>query len=144
MVGDGSFGFNTMELDTAARFGLPIVTVIMNNRGWSASWVPLGVRHYERMAGAFDGEGFFVEQPDQIGPALDAAFAATTPIDRQRDARLRRRVLPRPLPRLRTTLPRLRRNVRIPKLSSQTRRGYLRKRAASSSRRSSHSSAVIA
>ncbi len=79
MVGDGSFGFHAMELDTAARFGLPIVAVVMNNRGWSAGWVPLGVRHYERMAGAFDGEGFFVEHPDEIGPALDAAFAGGTP-----------------------------------------------------------------
>jgi len=79
MVGDGSFGFNAMELDTAARHGIPIVTVIMNNCGWSANWVPLGVRHYERMAGAFDGQGFFVNQPDEIGPALDAAFAANTP-----------------------------------------------------------------
>jgi acetolactate synthase-1/2/3 large subunit len=79
MVGDGSFGFNAMELDTAARHGVPIITVIMNNRGWSGAWVPLGVRHYERMAGAFDGEGFFVEQPDQIGPALDAALASNAP-----------------------------------------------------------------
>ncbi len=51
-VGDGSFGFHAMELDTAARFGLPIVTVVMNNQGWSGQWVPLGVRHYERLAGA--------------------------------------------------------------------------------------------
>jgi acetolactate synthase-1/2/3 large subunit len=79
MVGDGSFGFNAMELDTAARHGVPIVTVIMNNRGWSAGWVPLGVRHYERMAAGFDGEGFFVERPDDIGPALDAAFASDAP-----------------------------------------------------------------
>ncbi len=79
MVGDGSFGFNAMELDTAARHGVPIVTVIMNNGGWSGAWVPLGVRHYERMADAFDGEGFFVEQPDEIAPALDAAFACGTP-----------------------------------------------------------------
>jgi acetolactate synthase-1/2/3 large subunit len=79
MVGDGSFGFNAMELDTAARFGVPVVAVVMNNQGWSASWVPLGVRHYERMAEAFDGPGFFVERPEQIGPALDAAFAAGAP-----------------------------------------------------------------
>jgi acetolactate synthase-1/2/3 large subunit len=79
MVGDGSFGFNAMELDTAARHGVPIVTVIMNNRGWSGAWVPLGVRHYERMAGAFDGEGFFVEHPDEIGAALEAAFASDAP-----------------------------------------------------------------
>src|SRR5690349_20738276 len=79
MVGDGTFGFNAMELDTAARHGVPVVTVVMNNRGWSANWVPLGVRHYERMAGAFDGEGFFVERPEQIAPALDAAFSAGKP-----------------------------------------------------------------
>ena len=96
MVGDGSFGFNAMELDTAARHGVPIVTVIMNNQGWSAGWVPLGVRHYERMAAAFDGEGFFVERPEQIGPALDAAFASNGTVDRQRDGRPGRRILPRP------------------------------------------------
>jgi len=79
MVGDGSFGFNAMELDTAARHDVPVVTVVMNNQGWSAAWVPLGVRHYERMAGAFDGEGFFVEQSDELGPALDAAFASSHP-----------------------------------------------------------------
>lgn len=79
MVGDGSFGFNAMELDTAARHGVPIVTVIMNNQGWSAGWVPLGVRHYERMAEAFDGTGSLVETPEEIGPALDAAFASGAP-----------------------------------------------------------------
>jgi acetolactate synthase-1/2/3 large subunit len=79
VVGDGSFGFHAMELDTAARHDLPIVTVIMNNCGWSAGWVPLGLRHYERMAGAFDGHGELVEKPDQIGPALDAALASKAP-----------------------------------------------------------------
>ncbi len=56
-----SSGFNAMELDTAARFGLPIVTIILNNKGWSGAWVPLGVRHYERLAAGFDGIGAFVE-----------------------------------------------------------------------------------
>ena len=79
MVGDGSFGFNAMELDTFARHNLPLVTIIMNNNGWSATWVPLGVRHYERMAAAFDGEGYFVQTPDELGPALDAAFASSAP-----------------------------------------------------------------
>ena len=79
MVGDGSFGFHAMELDTAARHGMPIVAIVMNNQGWSAAWVPLGVRHYERMAAAFDGEGFFVERPEELGPALDRAFASSAP-----------------------------------------------------------------
>ena len=79
MVGDGSFGFHAMELDTAARHDLPIVAVIMNNRGWSAQWIPLGVRHYERMASMWDGVGELVETPDQLGPALDRAFASGAP-----------------------------------------------------------------
>jgi acetolactate synthase-1/2/3 large subunit len=79
VVGDGSFGFNCMELDTAARFGLPIVTVIMNNQGWSAGWVPLGVRHYERLAPGFDGEGWLVERPEEIRPALEGALASSKP-----------------------------------------------------------------
>ncbi len=79
MVGDGSFGFNAMELDTASRFGVPLVAIVMNNLGWSASWVPLGLRHYERMGGAFDGSGELLERPEQIGPALDRAFASDKP-----------------------------------------------------------------
>jgi thiamine pyrophosphate-dependent acetolactate synthase large subunit-like protein len=79
VVGDGSFGFNAMELDTAARFGIPVVAVIMNNLGWSAQWIPLGLRHYELMAPAFEGEGALVERPDQIKPALERAFASGKP-----------------------------------------------------------------
>jgi len=75
LVGDGSFGFNAMELDTAARFKLPITTVIMNNLGWSGQWVPLGVRHYERLAPGFDGIGEFVEEPSQLRPELERALA---------------------------------------------------------------------
>jgi thiamine pyrophosphate-dependent acetolactate synthase large subunit-like protein len=68
-----------MELDTALRHDMPIVTIVMNNRRWSAGREPLGVRHYERMAPAFDGEGLFVETPEELGPALDTAFASSTP-----------------------------------------------------------------
>ena len=68
-----------MELDTAARFDLPIVTVVMNNQGWSAGWIPLGVRHYERLAPGFDGEGELVERPEDLRPALERAFALGKP-----------------------------------------------------------------
>ena len=40
--GDGSFGLNAMELDTAARFNIPVVTVISLNGGWTAD--PTGRR----------------------------------------------------------------------------------------------------
>lgn len=34
ITGDGSFGFTVQELDTARRYGLPVVTIIHNNGAW--------------------------------------------------------------------------------------------------------------
>ena len=34
ITGDGSFGFTLQELDTARRYGAPVVTVIHNNAVW--------------------------------------------------------------------------------------------------------------
>ena len=34
--GDGSFGMNSMEFDTAMRHNLPILVVISHNGGWTA------------------------------------------------------------------------------------------------------------
>ncbi|MBB4052870.1 thiamine pyrophosphate-dependent acetolactate synthase large subunit-like protein [Devosia subaequoris] len=33
-TGDGSFGFALQELDTARRYGLPVIFVIHNNAAW--------------------------------------------------------------------------------------------------------------
>jgi acetolactate synthase-1/2/3 large subunit len=35
VVGDGSFGFNAMEIDTAVRHAVPIVVVVANNAAWN-------------------------------------------------------------------------------------------------------------
>ena len=34
-TGDGAFGFNAMELDTAARHGAPVLIVVANNGSWA-------------------------------------------------------------------------------------------------------------
>jgi acetolactate synthase-1/2/3 large subunit len=34
LTGDGAFGFNAMELDTAARHRVPILVVVANNGAW--------------------------------------------------------------------------------------------------------------
>lgn len=33
IVGDSAFGFSGMEVETATRYGLPIVVIIINNNG---------------------------------------------------------------------------------------------------------------
>ena len=80
--GDGSFGMNAMEFDTAVRLKLPILTVISLNGGWTGDpqkerpGRDLGYTRYDKMAQALGGYGELVEQPDGIRPALERAMAA--------------------------------------------------------------------
>jgi thiamine pyrophosphate-dependent acetolactate synthase large subunit-like protein len=83
--GDGSFGMNAMEMDTAVRHHLPVVTVISLNGGWTADpeggkiGRDLGYKRYEKMMDAFGGHGEYVETPQEIRPALERAFASGKP-----------------------------------------------------------------
>lgn len=94
LYGDGSFGFNGMEMDTAVRFDLPMVAVIGNDGGWgqmrfdaeamgltreTVVATELGFTRYERMVEAFGGHGEYVEDPAAIRPALERAFSSGRP-----------------------------------------------------------------
>lgn len=78
--GDGAFGLNGMELDTAVRHGLPVLVVISLNGGWSADPTrtkpgrELGYTRFDRMAEALGCHGEYVEQPGDIRPALERAM----------------------------------------------------------------------
>lgn len=83
--GDGSFGMNAMEMDTAVRHNIPIVTVISLNGGWTADpegdkiGRTLGYQRYDKMMDAFGGHGEYVEKPADIRPALERAYASGKP-----------------------------------------------------------------
>jgi acetolactate synthase-1/2/3 large subunit len=87
--GDGSFGINAMEIDTAVRHHIPVVVVISNNGGWTADapWqLPLpkpgrnlGRTRYDRVAMELGAHGENVEKPEQVRPALERAFASGKP-----------------------------------------------------------------
>ena len=84
--GDGSMGMNAMELDTAVRHSLPVVTVVSNNAGWTArtpeSRKPgreLGFTAYDEMATALGARGEKVDIPGEIRPALKRAFDSGKP-----------------------------------------------------------------
>lgn len=80
--GDGSFGMNAMEFDTAVRHGLPILTIISQNGGWtgdpdkSKPGRDLGYPRLDKFAEAFGGHGEYVTKPEDIRPALERANAA--------------------------------------------------------------------
>jgi len=80
LSGDGSFGMNGFEIDTAVRHNLPVLIVVNNNGGWCAEGLmfgrELGVGRYEKVAEALGAYGEYVERPQDIRPALERAAKA--------------------------------------------------------------------
>lgn len=91
VYGDGSFGLNGFEYDTAVRFNLPIVGVIGNDAAWGQMMRPqmgifgrlvatqLNHTRYDKVVEALGGHGEHVTQPGDIRPALDRALASGRP-----------------------------------------------------------------
>lgn len=93
VYGDGSFGLNGFEYDTAIRFGLPIVGVVGNDAAWGQMMRPQGMLYgedrlvavelnrtrYDKVVEALGGHGEHVVTPDQIGPAIKRAFESGKP-----------------------------------------------------------------
>ncbi|MCU0511809.1 MAG: thiamine pyrophosphate-binding protein [Anaerolineae bacterium] len=91
--GDGSFGLNGFEFDTAIRFNLPIVNIVGNDAGWGQIRTPLknvmdekrtaptslAFTRYDKVVEALGGYGELVEDPAGIEAALARAFATGRP-----------------------------------------------------------------
>ena len=92
LLGDGAAGFSMMDVDTMVRHRLPVVMVVGNNGMWGLEKHPMqaiygwdmacdlqpGLR-YDDVVKALGGAGETVTEADQIGPALDRAFASGVP-----------------------------------------------------------------
>ncbi|MFP4473910.1 MAG: thiamine pyrophosphate-binding protein [Desulfatibacillaceae bacterium] len=91
--GDGSFGFNAMEFDTAVRHNIPIICVVNNDCAWGmikhsqemsigaecVTCAELGQRHYEKVVEGLGGHGELVTKDEEIVPALERAAASGKP-----------------------------------------------------------------
>lgn len=89
-TGDGSMGFNFMEIETSIRKNLPLVVVIDNNQKWGMTsnsmqmkfehfipgTVEIGNPPYHKAVEAIGGKGILVEKAEDILPALEQAFAS--------------------------------------------------------------------
>lgn len=90
--GDGSFGLNGMDFETAVRFKLPMVCVVGNDAAWGQIRLPqlgmfgedkspatlLAPTRYDKVVEALGGHGEHVTEPSQIRPALERAVASGT------------------------------------------------------------------
>ncbi len=95
VAGDGAFSYTIGELATQAQYGQKVVNVVINNGklGWIQLWQELYFNNvqsavletqsvkpgYAGAAQALGLLGIYVENPEDIGPALDRAFAHDGP-----------------------------------------------------------------
>ncbi len=93
LTGDGSFGFNAMEFDTAVRHGIPFLCIVNNDCSWGMvkhtqemslgkgrqTCVDFPVVHYEKMVEALGGYGEFVTRDEEIAPAVLRALESGKP-----------------------------------------------------------------
>lgn len=91
LTGDGAFGFNGMEFDTAVRHKLNVVQILGNDAAWGIDrQIQLGLygrsvatdllqARYEKVAQGLGAHGEFVERAEDLEPALLRAFAAGKP-----------------------------------------------------------------
>jgi len=91
-TGDGSLGFNFMEIETSIRKGLPITIVVSNDLGWGMirhsqvlrmghpvkEGTYIGNIPYHKLVEALGGKGYCVEKPDDIKAAIVDALQTNT------------------------------------------------------------------
>ena len=88
VTGDGAFGFNAMEIDTAARHKVPVLIVVANNGSWAIEvrdqqethgkvvGTRLQFADHAAMARAFGLHAERIERAEDLPSAIDRALAA--------------------------------------------------------------------
>ena len=88
LTGDGAFGINAMEIDSAKRHGAKTVFIVANNAAWNIERLDQEMNYggrvvgttlqwsdYAAMARAFGLHAERVTDPDRLAGALEEAFA---------------------------------------------------------------------
>jgi acetolactate synthase-1/2/3 large subunit len=91
VTGDGAAGFNFMEMQSAAREGLAITTVVFAEGSWTMEepnermlygrtfGTAMGEVRWDRVAEGLGCSGFYVERPEDLEPTLERAKACEGP-----------------------------------------------------------------
>jgi len=90
--GDGGLGIGGFDMETAARYKLPIITVLWNNSSWGPNFDQMPFLkdktdpfnmlpdiRYDKIFAEMGCHGEQVETPEQIIPALERAFKSGKP-----------------------------------------------------------------
>ncbi len=100
VMGDGAFGYNMIEIQTAIQHNLPIIVIVLDNEAWGAEKAYqqeffggrlLGAEirspRFDKFAELCGGKGIWVDGPGGMTPALQEALSsnATTVIQAKID-----------------------------------------------------------
>ena len=90
-TGDGAFGFNAMEYDTAVRHNLPVIGIMGNDSAWGIDRqiqvevygkpvaTDLLPSRYDQVVRGLGGHGELIEHPDELDSAIERAIRLDRP-----------------------------------------------------------------
>jgi acetolactate synthase-1/2/3 large subunit len=92
VIGDGGIGIGGFDMETAARYELPVCVVLWNNSSWGPSFASMPLLkgrtdpfdmleniRYDKVFAELGCHGEHVESPDAFVPALERALASGKP-----------------------------------------------------------------
>ena len=92
LQGDGGFLYTSQELNTAVRWGIPLVSIVLNNSCHGAEkaqqqrhfdkkyiGVDLVNPRFDKLAEVYGARGYYVTRPDEIADAVAAALKLNGP-----------------------------------------------------------------
>jgi len=87
VIGDGGIGIGGMDIETAAKYKLPLITLLWNNSSWGPSFEAMPMLkgrtepfdmvpniRYDKVFEPMGVHGEHVEKPEEIIPALERAL----------------------------------------------------------------------
>lgn len=89
IMGDGSMGYTMIEVQTAMSHKLPVIFIVLDNQAWGAEkayqqeffdgrllGAEIDSPRFDKFAELCGARGFFVENPGEMGPALERALSS--------------------------------------------------------------------
>lgn len=74
--GDGAIGVTGLDIETAARYDIPILSVLLNNFEMAGYETPFG-GDFDRVADALGAYSERIEDPDEIASAIERGVEKT-------------------------------------------------------------------
>src|SRR3989441_1927465 len=93
LQGDGGFLYTAQEINTAVRWNIPLVSIVLNNschgaekaqqqRHFGAKYIGVDLVNprFDKLAEVYGARGMYVDHPDGIADAVKEALAANGPV----------------------------------------------------------------